>query len=101
METIFDYNPTEEELDVLIYSREDYEAEPRELNSSLFSMRNKEIYIREITEGDSYQEAQDYAMGQIVTLIGMREGVKKAKEYARKIKNPLRRATELNLLGGF
>ena len=102
METIFDYNPTEEELDEIFCSREDYEAQPDELISSLFSMRKKENYIKDITVGAPNEEATlDAAMLDIVKLIWIRDGREAAKKYARRIKDPIRRFSKLNLLGGF
>ena len=113
METIFDYNPTEEELDELFFSRKDYEEWMREDGETdkeaieyMYSLRKKENYIRDNSEGAPNEDAiRDSAMRKIVSLIWMRNGCEdhdeQAKEYARKIKDPIMRSSALNLIGGF
>ena len=102
LETIFDYNPTEEELDILICSREDYEAQPDEYFSRQFSLRKKENYIADLIKDAPNEDAiHDSAMSDLFSLFWMREGKNKAREYAYKIKDPQYRMDKLNLLGGF
>lgn len=102
METIFDHNPTEQELDVLFASREDYNAEPSGVIAYSFSLRQKENYLKYITEDAPSKDAtRDAALSKLTCLFLMREGVEKAKEYVDRIKDPLIRIDWINLLGGF
>lgn len=102
METIFDHNLTEEELDHFFASEEEYKTEPYGIIAYSHSLRKKENYMRHIIDGAPNTDAtHDAAMNNLFSLFWMREGKDKAREYAYKIKDPQYRMDKLNLLGGF
>ncbi|MDR2765125.1 MAG: hypothetical protein LBB90_08860 [Tannerella sp.] len=105
VETIFDHNPTEEELDEFFISREDYESDPDdEFLRDEFARRTKEWYLKDMFEeipGFTVSKACDMIKWDLSELYEYRKDMKKAYKYARQIKNPQRRQDRLNFLGGF
>jgi hypothetical protein len=105
IETIFDHNPTEEELDELFISREDYESDPDdEFMRDEFARRTKEGYLKDMFEeipGFTVKAAHDSINRDLSALYFNRRDMKKAYKYARRMKDPQRKQDRLNLLGGF
>ncbi|MDR1600939.1 MAG: hypothetical protein LBS42_00725 [Tannerella sp.] len=85
IETIFDHNITEEELDEFFSDPED-------------PYRTKEGYLSEmLSEKPSY----DSIKWHIARLYWYRKDMKKAYKYTYEIEDPQYRQDNLNLLGGF
>ncbi|MDR2474506.1 MAG: hypothetical protein LBD45_01485 [Bacteroidales bacterium] len=102
-ETIFDYNPTEEELDYMFGEKSEYEKNPDdEFWAFNYSLRQKENYLKNNEEGAPSKEAmKDAALIEIVKLIAWRGDEKKVRELIELFHD--RRITQnyYNLLGDF
>jgi hypothetical protein len=90
IETIFDHNVTEKELDILPINRK---------------FRTKESYLNsifeEIPEGLIIDNVYDSIKYSLSMLYWNRKNIEMAYKYARQIKDPQYRQDILNLLGGF
>jgi hypothetical protein len=85
VETIFDHNITEKELDEFFSDPED-------------PWRTKEGYLRDMLDDEP---AYDTIKWHISRLYFDRKDIKKAYKYANKIIDQQYRQDKLNLLGGF
>ncbi|MDR2764423.1 MAG: hypothetical protein LBB90_05270 [Tannerella sp.] len=88
VETIFDHNITEKELD-------DFFSDPKD------PWRTREGYIKDLIEDESVPPDYDTLKMHISSLYFNRRDMKKAYKYALQMKDPQRRQDKLNLLGGF
>jgi hypothetical protein len=102
-ETIFDYNPTEEELDYILCPQQYYKEDPTdEYFAYYYSLRQKENYIKRCEDGAPNDEAiHDAALNDIVYMIAWRGDEKKVRELIERFHD--RRITQnfYNLLGNF
>ncbi|MDR0755021.1 MAG: hypothetical protein LBF04_06500 [Prevotellaceae bacterium] len=85
IETIFDHNITEKELD-------DFFSDPED------PYRTREGYLMNMLDG---KPAYDTIKWDLSALYSNRRDMKKAYKYAEQIKDPQYRQDRLNLLGGF
>ncbi|MDR2118773.1 MAG: hypothetical protein LBP25_04505 [Tannerellaceae bacterium] len=105
IETIFDYNPTEEELDEFFASQEAIEEEPdSELLLDSFACRTREGYLKDMFEeipGFKEDAARDMIKRDLSKLFEYRKDMESAYKYAHQITDPEYRQSRLNMLGGF
>jgi hypothetical protein len=101
-ETIFDYNPTEEELDYMFCSKKDADEDGSEAMKWEYSLRYKENYLKFNEEGAPSETAiKDEALKDIVYMIAWRGDENKVRELIERFHDRTITQNFYNLLGNF